>query len=343
MFFVSSIQYKEQRTMRRKARNPVRKRNLLKMRNQTQVVNVVVKNTKTVRKREPKPTDPVMSRTRLLPPSPSVTVMNQQPDYKTLLSLLSSAGRSPQPAQPSQGLINNSSNVPQSQGLSKFLLQQAPKDIDTPIAETSSDVISPKRTTTSTYKTPTIVSSRRERNTPPNSEAPASENLTTISKFLNQKERIRSLLLANIDYVVPDKAIKKMMETRDKLGRIHEKEEMTKKIRAIQTERVNDARLDKTLIRLWQETREQMKRDGQVIKYPENTTPADFEDINKPPRGLMGQIYDRFGGGSARKTEDESEPPFKPKKLTYNSPEGGGAEGGGGKGDFTDDYWLDKK
>lgn len=333
--FVSSIQNK--RMPKNKARNQVRKRNLLKMRNQTQVVNVVVKNTKTVRKREPKQNEPVMSRNRLLPPTPSVTVMNQQPDYRTLLSLLTATGRSPTPAQPSQGLINQPANVPQSQGLGRLLLQQAPR---TPLAETSSDVISPKRDSTeTTYQTPPLV--------PPNSAVTSSADLTTISKFLNQKERIRALLMANIDHVVPDKAIKKMIETRDKLSRLQERDELTKKIRDAQTERVNDARLDKTLIRLWQETREQMKRDGQVIKYPENTTPADFEDVNKPPRGLMGQIYDRFGG-SARKPEDGKDdeddiPTYNPKKLTYNSPEGGGAEGGGGKGDFTDDYWLDKK
>ena len=273
---------------RRKARNPVRKRNLLKMKkrptghlspaetNQTQVVNVVVKNTKTVRKREPKATEPVMSRNRLLPPTPSVTVMNQQPDYRTLLSLLTQTGRTPQPAQPSRGLINQPPNVPQSQGLGRFLLQQAP--------QTDSDDVSPTRYQTTTYQTPPVA--------PPNSEA----SLTTLGGAVQKLERIRSLLASNVDYVPPTAEIKKLIQRRDKLSRLADQQDINEEIREKQMKRIDDMKDYNRLMELWRDTRQNIKRLGAVRNLPPNTTVKDFEDIDNTETGLMAMIKKRVGG-----------------------------------------------
>lgn len=184
--------------MPRKARNQVRKRNLLKMRNQTQVVNVVVKNTKTIRKKEnvkPSPTEPVMSRNRLLAPTPSVTVMNQQPDYKTLLSLLSATGRTPQPIQPSQGLINNPPNVPQSQGLGALLLQNTP-------------VQSPKRDSMK--------------------QADSSNILTPATRLYTEKEKVRRWLLNNFQHIPPSGKFKYPHQQIDRVEQMKDTEALLK-------------------------------------------------------------------------------------------------------------------
>lgn len=253
--------------MPRKARNPVRKRNLLKMRNQTrnavarasgeatQVVNVVVKNTKTIRKRESKPSDPVMSRNRLLPPTPSVTVMNQQPDYRTLLSLLSATGRTPTPAQPSQGLINNAPTVPQSQGLASYLTQQSPQSSsihNSPISST------PMRE----YDTPIA---------PPNSVQPSP---TPTTRILTEVERLRYFLLANIRYVPTTKTIKTPEE---------------------QIERIRLMKRAEDLIRLKQLTEEEMKRSRIPVVYPTDMTARDFAEIEakyENQNALMANMFE---------------------------------------------------
>jgi uncharacterized protein YjcR len=139
----------------------------------------------------------------------------------------------------------------------------------------------------------------------------------------NKLERIRALLLANVDYIPSTKEIKQLKERRDKLPRLHDQEVINKKIREKQFRRIDEMKTYNQLLNLWGETREKIKKKGAVRNLPQNTTVKDFEDIDQTETGLMAQIKGKFAstpwsshkrsssetGGGGGGTEEEPKPP----------------------------------
>lgn len=238
-----------------------------------QVVNVrVVTNAQPKQRRARKPLmaeiAPALSRNRLLAPTPSVNMLSYPNGNNDLVGLLSILSRqptrtsvAPPPTKPDgftvgvkRDAITNTDN-----GLGGFMMTRTPPP-SSPVLHSppSTPIRPPKKSDTQTQDTPFT---------------------KAMNAMVSDAERVRSLLWANAQYMPHDSKVKKLLNKIQKADSQRMRDNLRAEILAYQKDRVNNAKDYNNMLKLLTETRQNIMKAGDILMFPENTTPRDFEGV----------------------------------------------------------------